>query len=56
VGTTSTVQLRFEFAEDGGGIRSDVRPGHRCGVLVDNIVMKSAKIAPPTVATPVASK
>jgi hypothetical protein len=52
----STVQLRFEFAQDGGGICSDVRPGHSCGVLVDNIVMKSEKIAPPSAAAPVASK
>jgi hypothetical protein len=37
----STAQLRFEFAQDGAGICSDVRPGHTCGVLVDNIVVKS---------------
>jgi hypothetical protein len=37
----STVQLRFEYTQDGAGICSDVRPGHSCGVLVDNIVVKS---------------
>jgi hypothetical protein len=42
----STVQLRFEYTQDGGGICSDVRPGHTCGVLVDNIVMKSVVSTP----------
>jgi hypothetical protein len=42
----TTVQLRWEYAQDAGGICSDVRPDHDCGVLVDNIVMKSEKIAP----------
>jgi hypothetical protein len=37
----STFQLRFEYTQDGGGICSDVRPGHSCGVLVDNLVIKS---------------
>ena len=37
----STVQLRFEYTQDPAGICSDVRPGHTCGVMVDNIVMKS---------------
>ena len=37
----STFQLRFEYTQDGGGICSDVRPGHNCGVLVDNVVIKS---------------
>jgi len=40
----TTAQLRFEFAQDGGGICSDVRPGHTCGVSVDNIVVKSVKV------------
>jgi len=40
----TTAQLRFEFAQDGGGICSDVRPGHTCGVAVDNIVVKSVKV------------
>ncbi|MDB4964699.1 MAG: glycosyl hydrolase, repeat-containing protein [Myxococcales bacterium] len=43
----TTVQLRWEYAQDGGGICSDVRPGHNCGVLVDNIVMRSEKLATP---------
>lgn len=42
----STVQLRFEYTQDSAGICSDVRPGHACGVLVDNIVMKSVVSAP----------
>jgi hypothetical protein len=37
----SRVQLRFEFAQDQVAICSDVRPGHACGVTVDNIVMRS---------------
>ena len=40
----TTVQMRWEFTQDSGGICSDVRPGHDCGVLFDNIVMKSEKI------------
>jgi hypothetical protein len=42
----TTAQLRFEFAQDGGGICSDVRPGHVCGVAIDNIVVKSVKVLP----------
>ena len=42
----TTAQLRFEFAQDGGGICSDVRPGHVCGVAIDNIVVNSVKILP----------
>jgi hypothetical protein len=42
----TTAQLRFEFAQDGGGICSDVRPGHACGVTIDNIVVKSVKVEP----------
>lgn len=37
----SRAQLRFEFTQDGVAICSDVRPGHTCGVLVDNIVVNS---------------
>ena len=48
----TTVQLRWEYTQDGGGICSDVRPGHSCGVLVDNIVMKSEKVAPPSTTIP----
>lgn len=45
VGMGGTVaQLRFEFAQDVGGICSDVRPGHICGVAIDNIVVKSVKV------------
>jgi hypothetical protein len=37
----TTAQLRFEFAQDFAGTCSDVRPGHACGVLLDNVVVKS---------------
>jgi hypothetical protein len=37
----SRAQLRFEFTQDSSGICSDVRPGHACGVSVDNVVMRS---------------
>jgi hypothetical protein len=37
----STAQLRFEYTQDSNGICSDVRPGHSCGVMVDNIVVQS---------------
>jgi hypothetical protein len=40
----SRVQLRFEYTQDGGGTCNDVRPGAAarvCGVMVDNLVMKS---------------
>ncbi|HVT16864.1 MAG TPA: hypothetical protein VHQ90_11900 [Thermoanaerobaculia bacterium] len=37
----STVQLRFEYTQDSNGICSDVRPGHSCGMMFDNVVMKS---------------
>jgi hypothetical protein len=42
----STFQLRFEFTQDAGGICSDLRPGHSCGVLFDNLVIKSVASAP----------
>jgi hypothetical protein len=42
----STVQLRFEYAQDSGANCTLVRPGHTCGVLVDNIVMKSVVSTP----------
>jgi len=42
----STFQLRFEYTQDGGSICSDVRPGHSCGVLLDNVVIKSVVSAP----------
>ncbi|HWE30241.1 MAG TPA: hypothetical protein VHB97_19680, partial [Polyangia bacterium] len=47
----STVQLRWEFTQDGGGTCADVRPGHSCGVFIDNIVMNSEKLATPTIAS-----
>lgn len=40
----STVQMRWEYTQDSGGICSDIRPGHACGVMVDNIVMKSVTL------------
>jgi uncharacterized repeat protein (TIGR01451 family) len=55
----STAQLRFEFTQDSFGTCADVRPGHTCGVLVDNLVVASVavqqadlsitKTGPPTV-------
>ena len=43
----SSMQLRFEFSQDQTGICSDVRPGHACGVSVDNVVVRSVvSIAP----------
>ena len=42
----SIAQLRFEYTQDLVGICSDVRPGHSCGVAVDNINMKAVKIIP----------
>jgi hypothetical protein len=41
----TTAQLRFEFAQDANTICSDLRPGHACGVLLDNVVVKSFKTA-----------
>lgn len=40
----STVQMRWEYTQDSGGTCADIRPGHSCGVLVDNIVMKSVTL------------
>jgi len=38
----STAQLRFEYAQDGSGICTDVRPTDiNCGVLVDNVVVNN---------------
>jgi hypothetical protein len=39
----ATAQLRFEFAQDDVATCADVRPGHTCGVLVDNVVVKAVK-------------
>ncbi len=37
----TTVQLRPDYTQDSSGICSDVRPGHTCGVMIDNIVVRS---------------
>jgi hypothetical protein len=42
----SVFQLRFEYTQDSIGTCQDVRPGHACGVLVDNVVVKSVKSKP----------
>jgi hypothetical protein len=42
----STAFLRFEYTQDAAGTCTLVRPGHSCGVLVDNIVVKSVVSAP----------
>ncbi len=36
----TTVQLRPDYTQDQLGLCSDVRPGHTCGVMIDNIVMR----------------
>ena len=43
----STAQLRFEFAQDAIATCADVRPGHTCGVAVDNIVVRSVRSTAP---------
>jgi hypothetical protein len=43
----TTAQLRFEYTQDSIGTCADLRPGHTCGVFVDNIVMKSVKSVAP---------
>jgi hypothetical protein len=46
----STVQLRFEYTQDGIFTCAAVRPGRTCGVSIDNLVMRSvANTAPPSV-------
>ncbi|MGE5815574.1 MAG: DUF11 domain-containing protein, partial [Acidobacteriota bacterium] len=37
----STAQLRFEFTQDSNSTCGDIRPGHPCGVLIDNVVVRS---------------
>lgn len=37
----SKFQLRFEYTQDGGGTCADIRPGHTCGVFIDNVVIRS---------------
>ncbi len=38
-----TAQLRVEFTQDGTSTCADVRPGHSCGVFVDNIAINSVR-------------
>ena len=42
----NTVQLRFEFTQDFFVTCSDVRPGHACGVSVDNVRLRSVTFGP----------
>jgi hypothetical protein len=42
----TTAQLRFEYAQDQFGSCADVRPGHACGVIIDNVKVQSVKAAP----------
>jgi hypothetical protein len=37
------LQLRFEFAQDAFATCADVRPGHTCGVSVDNVVVQAVR-------------
>jgi len=39
----TTAQLRFEYTQDVIGTCVDVRPGHACGVSIDNIKVRSLK-------------
>ena len=39
----TTAQLRFEYTQDLIGTCVDVRPGHSCGVSIDNIKVNSLK-------------
>jgi len=46
----SRLQLRFEYAQDQFGICSDLRPGHACGVTIDNVLIRSVvSVAPASV-------
>jgi len=40
------LQLRFEYAQDALGTCADVRPGHTCGVSLDNVVVKAVHAQP----------
>jgi hypothetical protein len=43
----SQFQLRFEYAQDQFGLCTDVRPGHVCGVSLDNVVIRNViSVAP----------
>ena len=45
----STVQFRFEYAQDSNTTCADLRPGRTCGVAVDNFVVRSNHaVAQPT--------
>jgi hypothetical protein len=37
----TTMQLRFEYTQDRFGTCANVRPGHTCGVFIDNVVVNS---------------
>jgi len=39
----STVQLRWDYTQDATATCANVRPGHSCGVLIDNVVAQSVK-------------
>jgi hypothetical protein len=39
-------QLRFEFTQDSSATCADVRPGHTCGVMFDNVVVRSVVSTP----------
>ena len=43
----STAQLRFEYTQDAIVTCADVRPGHACGVVVDNLVVRSVRSTVP---------
>lgn len=44
----STARLFFEYTQDNINICTAVRPGHACGVLIDNIVVRSVTATRPT--------
>jgi hypothetical protein len=44
----SQFQLRFEYTQDQLGLCSDVRPGHTCGVSVDNVVVRNVIAVAPS--------
>jgi hypothetical protein len=37
----TTMQLRFEYTQDRSGTCASIRPGHTCGVFLDNVVINS---------------
>ena len=43
----SQFQLRFEYTQDEIAICSDVRPGHSCGVAIDNVVVRNVVATSP---------